>query len=1598
MKKSKNIWSLPACIISCVAVFAACDIAGMGETVDLTAPALTLEELVKENGESVDLTAASGAIYVGAVFTIKGRAQDDKTLDRIVVEELLSDGSVRPDESRSALGEENLKPVLLSNTQTALWETSIALQEEGERTFRFILYDKSQNSNPETSVKYITLVIDKTPPVVERVEIDRKGDVLFPLMGKEALQALDSGVYTNINMFQNESFTLKANLDEQYAVSSVVLTLYGDNDEPIIENMPKTGGSNFIAEWFIDHELITRNHSGYATGRHYLRVEITSRDVKGNENVDRFPYLCWYPESDIPHIEADNSSSETNITGPAGMAVSITAFDDDSLGAVYARMWTLAEWDAMNGADDKAKADAVKETAFSDNYIAGDKIGVLSKTSVLISGSESIMKLVVAARDKTATGGTLNAKVWTVSYTSNDRPVIVVESPSEGAVPQVDPNAGFTITGYTLDSVGADQLRIAWIPGDDASRIDEAVAALGTFPPPSLHNGIKLWDLAGGMASGQVIDGFKKKEFSKTFNLLSDFNNEGRKTKLFVFWTARADGTSGVTRTFRVGGNDERPLIAVLKPDDIHDSAKSDLTFRFTVTGGIGTLTKTIVEVDDDVVVDIASDSDILWDGGAWTYTIAKSALPAERAKYEIAVTDALGNANKTRKTVVFSSLPALSAITSTMPNNSAAKMGDSLLLTADFTQPVAVSGNPRLRFRFDGNVTAGINDSGWKYAAYQDGSGTSTLTFAYTVQRNDLSDKLHSSRVPIDCSTGTISALLPGVDSTPAWVDGSNSLESKKTLKIDGVPPMITGLAASGKSSGWYTIGETITLAMTVNDNVLVNGAPRLTLDGIAGGAAYANYAYPGSGVVYFTYTPAAGRSSAGVGVAGLDLNNGAITDYAGNPLEGVAAITGGVSPATGIDTQAPSAPVLKAANINGATVNAALVSGNYKSLVFKVEAPTDGGSPLAATYSINGGMNWADWTGSDVALPSGAYEVAARSADAAGNVSTVSNSVAVEVNGTFPTLAAVTCDKPHGSYPKGTALTFRLIFTGKVYSPTATAYITIKGKDVGDSSCSVSVVSVAKNAAANTLDFVYTVDATHTMSDIEVTAINLSGVLDLYDNTYSGVSDVTFPFATGRNVYGKIPAITKFEVMAPGGNWQDATQDGLKIIGSGGARKISLAYSTSVKGHSEVGRESGVITIRPATGWLIPPVVKQEEFESVSNYTALLDDASGYKKTTHGLRVANNDYVPDTATKYVLAFDKGLDDSTLRNQFDASKYRWQEIDVTEVSLNGAAVVVTLPKDLAPGVKWTVSISAGAFSDAAGNTTAALPADIYCFWSEGLSPPVARVDRTSHDKTSVAPALTARVRIDSETSGAVINYVVKEGDHDNSFSLWPPSPPSGGTSPSPANPYARNTDIAAAALQGESASTPYISFINVGSASDPYEARKDYIKAETTGSTANPALAGTAAGYEGVFRSVVMIREAQPDKQSKASPAFRAVAMMGSDVEMSIPTIAGFPLMDQTPERKFMRQMYMVDIPSGYMWNDKTTNAGKRFAWVSWEIVSEWSMRTAGYALEGENVIAITDNGSNNGGPWYGNELQKGWYKCTYGNSTYIVVLEYWR
>ena len=249
--------------------------------------------------------------------------------------------------------------------------------------------------------------------------------------------------------------------------------------------------------------------------------------------------------------------------------------------------------------------------------------------------------------------------------------------------------------------------------------------------------------------------------------------------------------------------------------------------------------------------------------------------------------------------------------------------------------------------------------------------------------------------------------------------------------------------------------------------------------------------------------------------------------------------------------------------------------------------------------------------------------------------------------------------------------------------------------------------------------------------------------------------------------------------------------------------------------------------ITIKPHGNWLIPPVLTLAEMDELYNYqfveangdiitnqTTITNfkrrlqfiDANGlpdlvtrtqagittafgqrtelnsYIHTTHGLVSGTGGFVrPDTSGKWVLAFDRNLDNASLREVFNAAMWKWQKISVTSgsVVISGSTVTITLPQPLDKGRIWEINIDAGAFRDAAGNESTAVSTSTtnynnaagYRFWSKGTENPVIRVDRYSHGENfhghpqsfrgdwNTMPKIDTKVRIDCETPGAVIRY-----------------------------------------------------------------------------------------------------------------------------------------------------------------------------------------------------------------------------------------------
>jgi len=433
----------------------------------------------------------------------------------------------------------------------------------------------------------------------------------------------------------------------------------------------------------------------------------------------------------------------------------------------------------------------------------------------------------------------------------------------------------------------------------------------------------------------------------------------------------------------------------------------------------------------------------------------------------------------------------------------------------------------------------------------------------------------------------------------------------------------------------------------------------------------------------------------------------------------------------------------------------------------------------------------------------------------------------------------------------------------------------------------------------------------------------------------------------------------------------------------------------------------------------------------------------------------------VPDTSTKWVLAYQYNIHDATangavsnIRAALRAAKFRQQEIDVAfeNVAINGATVSITLSEPLLQGLQWTLSYTAGAFTDTAGNNATALAAESYTFWSPGVQKPVIRVDRKSYDArtgnwkqprsnaagqndsrnfTYAEPTgewgidafNTVNYRIESETRGATISFGVSSSNNSTTGSGAAPfnavTVNAGTTTVTASNDNGIAGTIwsgavanATTATNWETVGTTRNSFwvrpnllrkfgisgqfdprsvqnvngeqrrssghlevlhsynadVELGAQTNPaagtlnavvlaagvnergwetssvsfgaLEAGKRYVVATAarTGQTAS------ARGYEGIFRTLVVLNGQRGNRAYNGNAQDNAaginkILVGGSNIKAGTPSIPGFPLLDgaHNGDARFVKMMYNFDNHAN------GTNTGKRFYWVSTEIVCEF-------------------------------------------------------
>ena len=134
------------------------------------------------------------------------------------------------------------------------------------------------------------------------------------------------------------------------------------------------------------------------------------------------------------------------------------------------------------------------------------------------------------------------------------------------------------------------------------------------------------------------------------------------------------------------------------------------------------------------------------------------------------------------------------------------------------FSEAVTVTGTPQLTLSTGSPATTAVN--------YSSGSGTSTLTFNYTVAAgNTAADLDYASTGALALAGGTIKdAATNNATLTLAAPGAAGSLGNAKNLVIDTTAPTVTNVTSS-TPNGTYGIGTVIPVQVTFSEPVTVTG-----------------------------------------------------------------------------------------------------------------------------------------------------------------------------------------------------------------------------------------------------------------------------------------------------------------------------------------------------------------------------------------------------------------------------------------------------------------------------------------------------------------------------------------------------------------------------------------------------------------------------------------------------------------------------------------------------------------------------------------------------------------------------------------------------
>jgi len=517
----------------------------------------------------------------------------------------------------------------------------------------------------------------------------------------------------------------------------------------------------------------------------------------------------------------------------------------------------------------------------------------------------------------------------------------------------------------------------------------------------------------------------------------------------------------------------------------ISGSGSATIVFQYTVQSG-----------DTNNDLDYVSTAALSLSGGtikSVSGTNATLVLPSPGSANSIA-----GN----KSLVVDTTAPSVVSVSSTTANG-AYVTGDIIVITISFSEIVIVGGTPTLTLE-----TGSVDQN----ATYANGSGTTTLSFTYTVQSGDFSNDLdYVSTSSLTLSGGSISdiALNSSILTLPS-PGLTNSLGANKSFTINSTTPIVT-LVSSSVANGAYKAVAVIPITVTFSQIVTITGVPTLTLETGAFDRTISYISGSGSTVLVFNYTVQSGDTSSDLdytSTSALSLSGGTIKNSSSeNALltlnaPGSSESLGG-SKNIVIDTTAPFI-ASQSLDPNLDYIDITFIEGVYTNSGSGAVVPSDfvvtfsknGGSATGVTISsiktvlganLVGGESTlrlyltilGDVTGTETfSIAPAANEIF----DIAGNPATATPATPSFTikDETSPTVIEVTSSKDNGAYKAGTVIEIQVVFSEKVIV-TGTPTLTV------ETGLSDQKINFTGGSGTTTLSFSYTVQNGDTSSALD-------------------------------------------------------------------------------------------------------------------------------------------------------------------------------------------------------------------------------------------------------------------------------------------------------------------------------------------------------------------------------------------------------------------------------------------------------------------------------------------------------------------------------